>query len=198
MKSGINPRTGKMEYADSELVKAVQWHPNYSVLPDKRNTVITPHHMAGNLPPEQVYKVFTTRQGSANYCVFNDGSIIQYVKENCRAWTSSTGIGNDNFAVTIEVANSSVGGDWLVSDAALNSLILLMADIAERNGMGLMRYSGIDETHLGDRNVDNVTLHCYFAATACPGPYLKGKMPEIVARTNEMLIWKKGGKHEQK
>ena len=55
-------------------------------------------------------------------------------KKKNRAWTSSSAA-NDNQAVTIEVANDQIGGDWHVSDTALNKLIELCVDICKRNGI---------------------------------------------------------------
>ncbi len=140
---------------------------------------ITPHHMAGVLTGEQCAKLFqnANRNASANYCIGNDGKIVCSVDENNRAWTSSSS-SNDCQAITIEVSNSSVGGDYPVSDAAWNSLVNLCVDICKRYGFKL-QYDGTKNGSL--------TTHNMFAATACPGKYLLSKMKELAETVNAKL-----------
>lgn len=142
---------------------------------------ITPHHMAGNLTIEQCGEIFASidRQGSSNYGIGSDGRVGMYVEEKNRAWTSSNAE-NDHMAVTIEVANDVIGGDWHVSDKALASLIDLCVDICKRNGIERLNFTG-------DEN-GNLTMHKYFAATACPGAYLESKFPYIANEVNKRLI----------
>ena len=140
--------------------------------------------MAGNLTIERCGEIFAspTRQGSSNYGIGTDGRIGMYVEEKNRAWTSSNAT-NDNMAVTIEVANDVVGGNWHVSDKALASLIDLCTDICKRNGIERLNFTG-------DKN-GNLTMHKYFAATACPGAYLESKFPYIANEVNKRLVTKK-------
>lgn len=121
---------------------------------------ITPHHMAGVLSAEACGKLFQnpSRQASANYGIGNDGEIACYVEEENRAWTSSSS-SNDCQAITIEVSNSSVGGDYPISDAAWNSLVNLCVDICKRYGFKL--------TYDGTAN-GSLTRHNMFANTSCP------------------------------
>jgi hypothetical protein len=95
----------------------------------------------------------------------------------CR-WCSSNSA-NDNRAVTIEVANDEVGGDWHVSDTALAKLITLCSDICKRNNIAKLNYTS-------DKS-GNLTMHKWFAATACPGPYLESKFPYIAEQVNALL-----------
>ena len=108
---------------------------NYSVGRSGRKIeAITIHHMAGVMSAEQCGKVFQAkgRNGSSHYGIGNDGRIGLYVDESNTAWTNSNWDSNCK-SVTIETSNSSTGGQWPVSDKALNSLIKLVADIAKRN-----------------------------------------------------------------
>ena len=41
-------------------------------------------------------------------------------------------------------------------------------------------------TYTGDKN-GSLTMHCFYAATACPGPYLKSKFPDIAAEVTKRL-----------
>lgn len=142
---------------------------------------ITIHHMAGNLSIERCGQVFHSREASSNYGVGTDGRIAMYVEEKDRAWTSSNSA-NDNRAVTIEVANSGGEPDWKVSDKALEATIALCVDICQRNSIERLKFTG-------DKS-GNLTMHSYFAATACPGPYLKSKFAYIAEEVNRRLVGK--------
>lgn len=149
----------------------------------RNNTIkkITIHHMAGDLSIETCGNVFSSmngRKASANYGIGSDGRVGMYVEEKDRAWTSSNS-DNDNQAVTIEVANNSGEPNWTVSDAAYRALIDLCVDICLRNGIRELVWTGDKKGTL--------TCHYMFAATACPGPYLKEKMPEIASEVNARL-----------
>ena len=147
-------------------------------------SVITIHHMAGNLDVETCGRLFSgTRQASSNYAIGTDGRIACYVEEENRAWTSSSAE-NDHKAITIEVANDQIGGNWHVGDLALQRLIELCVDICQRNNIKELVFTGDIK--------GNVTLHKWFAATACPGPYLESKIPYVVEEVNKAL--RNGGK----
>ncbi len=142
---------------------------------------ITIHHMAGNFTLEQVGKDFAAgdRKASSNYAIDTTGSVALYVEEANRPWSSSSKE-NDDMAVTIEVANDTIGGDWHVSDAAYEKLIVLCADICRRNGIKKLVFTG-DAT-------GNLTLHKMFSRkTECPGAYLESKMDDIADAVNQKL-----------
>lgn len=136
--------------------------------------------MAGNLTVEQCGKGFAnkSRQASSNYGIGSDGRVGLYVEEKNRSWASSSP-SNDNQAVTIEVANDVVGGNWHVSDKALAKTIELCTDICKRNGITKLNFTG-------DAS-GNLTMHKYFAATACPGAYLESKFSYIADEVNKRL-----------
>ncbi|MBQ9657669.1 MAG: N-acetylmuramoyl-L-alanine amidase [Clostridia bacterium] len=140
---------------------------------------ITVHHMAGVLSAEQCGRIFqnASRGASSNYGIGNDGKIGCYVEEENRAWTSSNRE-NDCQAITIEVSNSSVGGNYPVSAAAWNSLVKLCVDICKRYKFRL--------TYDGTKN-GSLTRHNMFANTNCPGAYLQGKFPDLVKEVNAQL-----------
>lgn len=165
--------------SNSKLVSYTKISPNKTKRTGKISK-ITIHHMAGNLSVENCGNIFasSTRQASSNYGVGTDGRIALYVPEDYRAWTSSNKE-NDEVAVTIEVANCGGAPDWKVSDKALESLIKLCVDICKRNGISKLNYTG--------NKSGNLTEHNYFTPTACPGPYLKSKLPQIAAEVNKQL-----------
>lgn len=101
-----------------------------------------------------------------------------YVEEANRAW-SSANPENDDVAVTIEVANETLGGDWKVSNKSYEALIALCTDICRRNGIEELTYTGDAQGTL--------TTHNMFADTQCPGPYLESRMEDIAAQVNANL-----------
>lgn len=169
--------------SNSSLVDYTKISPNKSVRQGKISK-ITIHHMAGKLTVEQCGNVFadSARQASSNYGIGTDGRVGLYVPENYRSWASSDE-DNDHIAVTIEVANDQIGGNWHISDKALEKLIDLCVDICKRNGIEKLNFTG-------NKN-GNLTMHKYFAATACPGPYLESKFPYIANEVNKRLAEKK-------
>ena len=165
---------------NSSLVVYTRISPNSN---NPRNHVIdtiTIHHMAGDLSIEALGADFADpdRQGSSNYGIGSDGRIGMYVEEANRSWCSDSRE-NDHRAITIEVANDSREPDWHVSDAALESLIALCVDICQRYNIPELRFTG-DKT-------GNLTMHKWFAATQCPGPYLESKFPYIAEEVNKRL-----------
>lgn len=147
---------------------------------NKKNTHIVIHHMAGNLTVEQCGNVFapSSRQASSNYGIDGKGRVGLYVEEKDRAWTTGSRE-IDSKAVTIEVANDQIGGDWHVSDAALKKTIELCADICKRNGIKELKFTG-------DKS-GNLHAHRWYQSTNCPGPYLYGKFSYIASEVNKIL-----------
>ena len=139
----------------------------------------TPHHVAGVMSAEQIANIFVprARNASANYVIGNDGKIICCVDEDNGAWTSSSKW-NDNQAITVEVSNCEVGGEWKVSDAALSSLVNLAVDVCRRYGFRL-EYDGTINGSL--------TEHRMYIPTACPGQFLHSRMIELANTVNKIL-----------
>lgn len=148
--------------------------------PSGKVTKITIHHAAGVTSVENLGGIFArkSRQASANYGIGSDGQVGLYVPEDHRAWTSGSRE-NDYRAVTIEVSNSEKGGSWPVSDMVLGKLVDLCEDICRRNGIQKLNYTG-------DAS-GNLTMHKYFEATTCPGPYLESKFSDIAREVNKRL-----------
>lgn len=134
---------------------------------------ITVHHMAGILSARQCGGIFQNpnRKASAHYGIGNGGEIANYVDEANTAWSDSNWNSNCT-TVSIETSNNAIGGNWTVGSAAYNSLIKLVADIAKRNGLG----------HLVPGK--NLTWHSMYAATTCPGNWLRAHMQEIANKAN--------------
>ena len=113
-----------------KIIQAKKHSPNSS----PRNGKIkgfTLHHFAGKMNPKAATEFWQTASGAPNYSVHNDGTIMQHVQDNRRAWTSGYkkwyGAANDHETLTVEIENETIGGDWAVSDKALKSVIWLIA-----------------------------------------------------------------------
>ena len=117
-----------------------------------------------------------------------DGRVALYVDEGNRSWCSSSGA-NDQKAVTIECA-SDTKEPYAFKDAVYASLIELCADICRRNGKTkLLWIPEKDKALAYEPKADEMllTVHRWFAATACPGKWMMGKMAELAEKVTGML-----------
>lgn len=174
--------------SESPLVCYTKWSPNHS---GKRNHVIDTvaiHCVAANATVEALGATFAnpSRKASSQYGIGTDGRIAQFVSEANRSWcTSSAAV--DHRAITIEVSNNGGAPDWPVSWAAYESLIKLLVDICQRNpGIGRLRWQG-NKKLMGQVNKQNMVVHRWVAAKACPGDYLYNRHAAIAAEVNRRL-----------
>lgn len=176
-----------MGYTNSSLINYTRISPNKTSPRNHRIDTITIHCMAGNLSVEACGNVFApaSRKASSNYGIGSDGRIALYVDEKDRSWCSSNAA-NDNRAVTIEVANDGGAPDWHISDKALTSLIELITDICKRNHIKELKWEA-DKSLIGQVDKQNMTVHRWFAAKACPGDYLYNKHSYIAEEVNKRL-----------
>lgn len=133
------------------------------------------HHWAGTSGGDKSLADPNAKK-SATYVIYDDGRIFGQVPEEFRPWTSG-GPTADNPSITIEVQNSTGAPEWAISEKAQRAIEQLVAEIATRRGWG-------------DLNATNYRGHREFAATACPGPYLWARLPEIRHNANAI---KNGG-----
>ena len=163
----------------SKLAKGLIQSPNCSSRKGQKISKITIHHMAGFMSAEECAKYFARpqRQASSNYCI-DEKEIWCSCEEGLRSWCSSNGE-NDRKAITIECKNSTGAPDWKISDATYKNLISLCVDVCKRNGIKKLVFTG-------DKN-GSLTFHYMFAATACPGPYIKSKAQQICEDVNRQL-----------
>ena len=166
----------------SELITKKILSPCFSSRNGQRITKITIHHAAGVLTAEQLANIFKVerRCASCNYAIGKDGEIVGVVDENNRAWTSGSRW-NDEQAITIEVSNIKLKPGWEVSDASMNALVKLCADICRRYAI-VPYFNGTKDA--------SMTFHYMFQATECPGPYIKNHVNEIITRINNELCIK--------
>lgn len=173
--------------SNSPLVTYTKLSPNHS---GRRNHVIdtvSVHCMAGNASVETCGALFAdpARKASSNYGIGSDGRIALYVDEANRSWCTSNAA-NDHRAITIEVANNGGAPDWPVSDKAYAALLDLLTDICRRNNIKELLWKG-NKSLIGQVGKQNMTVHRWFAAKACPGDYLYNRHGEIAAEVNRRL-----------
>lgn len=172
---------------NSKLVEYTRISPNRSSSRNHKIDTITIHCMAGQLTLETCGKVFadSKAQASSNYGVDFNGRVGLYVEEKDRSWCSSNRA-NDNRAVTIEVASSSYA-PFVVSNAAYNATIRLVADICKRNGIEKLVWSNDKNERVNHLNGANMTVHRDFVNKQCPGDYLYSRMGDIAEKVNAIL-----------
>lgn len=168
-----------MAFSNSPLVTQTKLVPNHYNPRNRAIGGITIHQNAGVATVNQLltYAYNTTREMSFNYCI-NDYDVGMLVEEKNRAWTSHSSA-NDHRCVTIEVCNSSEGGDWPISDKSMATLIKLCADICKRNGISKLYFDGTTNGTL--------TRHNMFQNTNCPGPYIERHTQYICDEVNKLL-----------
>lgn len=129
------------------------------------------------------FQVPYRRGASCHYAVGGDGSIAQVCDERDRAWCTSGPI--DHELVTIEVA-SEAEAPHEVNAEALAALIRLLVDVCRRNGIPRLLWRG-DKALMGQWDKQNMVVHRWTAAKACPGDTLYRMHGGIAAAVNERL-----------
>ena len=107
-----------------------------------------------------------------------------YVEEKDRSWCSSSK-SNDNRAITIECA-SDTKHPYSINSSVYDSLIKLCADICQRNNIKELKWKA-DKSLIGQPDKQNITVHRWFSATACPGDYIYNSLSQIADDVNAIL-----------
>jgi len=176
------------KYTNSPLVSHTRISPTTYGRRTLPITNIVPHHTAGVIGIENLGGWFAKRttRASSNYGIGSDGRIGMYCEEKNMACTTSS-YWADARAVTIEVSNSATGGQWPISNLALEATIKLITDICARNGIYPCTYTGDLRGTLW--------RHDWFANKVCPGPYFGSKFLYIAQEVTKRLdILRSGGK----
>lgn len=172
--------------SNSSLISLTRWSPNCNKPRKNAIDTIAIHCMAGDMTIESCGNWFaqSATRASSQYGIGSDGRIGLYVNEAWRSWcTSSAAV--DNRAVTIEVASKSTH-PYAVTDAAYKSLILLVADICQRNNIKKILWQA-NKSLMGDVSKQNMVVHRWTANKACPGDYLFTRHYDIMEQVNAIL-----------
>lgn len=153
-----------------------KWSSRGGLKPNK----IIPHHHAGNLTVKQFLAIMqSTRQMSPTVSVHTDGTVYAWVPEEMRPWTTGS-YAADQTALTLEIANDQIGGNWHISDKAYNLAVQICAEWCKR-------YNIVPVWKANRKGT--IQMHKEWASTACPGPYLSNKITsgQFVADINKIL-----------
>jgi hypothetical protein len=165
------------------------WYPKVSGIKDNgfggsRNgqpiNGVVIHHVAGTNGLGYVANA-NTRNSHPTYHIANSGAVTGIVNPDRRPY--STGGTPDPNSVTFEVDNSSVGGGWPVSPAALEALIDVIvyhASQSPRAGKGFAK----NEPSVKQSEFF-IAWHSQYKATACPGPFIMSQLDYIVDQCNK-------------
>ena len=175
-----------MNFTNSSLARHTNLSPNSTNPRIHQIDTITIHCVVGQLSVEGIGEIFkpSSRQASSNYGIGYDGKIGLYAEEKNRSWCTSSEC-NDHRAVTIEVASETTD-PYGVNDKAYHSLIELVTDICKRNNIKELKWQG-DKSLIGEVHEQNMTVHRWFAAKACPGDYLYNLHGDIASKVNAKL-----------
>lgn len=110
------------------------------------------------------------REASAHYAVGRNNNVDRLVDEANTAWHCGNWQGNLT-SVGIENVNSTGAPNWEIAPETFNTLVELVRDVRDRNGLG--------ELVVGQ----NLLGHKDFMATACPGQ-LYARLQELADAVN--------------
>ena len=172
--------------SNSPLISFTQISPNRNSPRNHSIDTITIHCVVGQLSVETMGAMFAKSSygASCNYCIGSDGRIGLIVPEADRSLCSSNRE-NDNRAITIECA-CDLNDPYAVNSKVYASLINLLVDICQRNGIDALRWQA-DKSLIGQPEKQNMTVHRWFAAKACPGDYLYNRHSQIASEVNARL-----------
>lgn len=172
--------------SNSSLVDYKKISPHKNSPRKNKIDTITIHCYVGQVTVENAGKWFASEkaQCSCNYVIGTDGRIGLIVDEGDRSWCSSNP-DNDNRAVTIECA-SDAKHPYAINDKVYDSLIKLCTDICKRNDIKELKWKA-DKSLIGRPDEQNLTVHRWFAAKACPGDYIYKRLGQIAREVNVKL-----------
>ena len=176
--------------SNSSLASYIKLSPNKTSPRNHSIDTITIHCVVGQYTAKTILNMkhfvnYDVKNGaSCNYAIGYDGSIGLGVDEKDRSWCSSSS-SNDHRAVTIEVASDTYH-PYAVTDKAYNALIELCVDICKRNNIKELKWKG-DKSLIGQTNLQNMTVHRWFASKDCPGDYLYERHGQIADAVNKKL-----------
>lgn len=176
--------------SNSPLITYKRQSPNQSGVRTAPITRITPHCTAGLVEIETLGRWFaaSSTQASSNYGIDLNGVVGLFVDEGCRAWTSGNR-DNDQRAVTIECASDEHTPNAFPA-VTYARLIALCVDICQRNDKTTLLWIPDKAKALAYKPQPDemlLTVHRWFAATACPGDWMMERMQELADSVTEML-----------
>ena len=174
----------------SSLVTVTKLSPNHSGHRTHAVDTITPHCFVGQVTASRGLEVFLPkkRNASCNYVLGYDGSVGLCVDEDNRSWCTSSAA-NDQRAITIECASDNFY-PYAFKDACYNKLVDLCVDICQRYGKDKLVWienKDLAKSYNPPANIMKLTVHRWFAATACPGDWMFARMGQLATDVTARL-----------
>lgn len=174
----------------SPLTEMIRRSPNHSGKRTHTIDRITPHCFVGQCSLENGLNCFlpTRKKCAPNYVIDKAGRIGGSVDEENRSWCSSSN-SNDQRAITIECASDNQS-PYTFNEACYDSLVNLCVDICRRYNKNTLLWINNRDTALNYTPRNNemlLTVHCWFANKACPGPWLMSKMDMLAEQVTGIL-----------
>lgn len=137
------------------------------------------HHTTGQGGPGYVANA-NSRNSHPTYHVGVDGRVTGIVNPARRPYSTANGV--DAMAITFEVDDEEIGGDWKISDAAMAAVAAVIAWHAAQSPRAghPIEVNNPSATQAGFF----VGWHQQYVNTACPGPFMIRHIPAIVAAAN--------------
>lgn len=173
--------------SNSKLVSCKKISPNKNSPRNHEIDTITVHCVVGQLSARTMCDMFSdpSYQASCNYCIGTEGEVGLVVEEKDRSWCSSSP-SNDNRAITIECASDKTH-PYAINDKVYKTLIKLLVDICQRNGIKKLIWSTDKNTRVNHLNGANMTVHRDYANKSCPGDYIYNRLGQIAKEVNGRL-----------
>lgn len=185
----------------SNLATYYRLSPNRSIRRSSVIDTVTVHCYVGQVTARRGVDGFADPEAgaSSNYVIGHDGSIGCSVPEEYRAWTTGgtdadgnpirvngiSGADNDHRAITIEVASDNYD-PYAITEEAMAALIRLLTDICTRRGIKQLLWKA-DKTLVGRTDIQNMTVHRWFARKSCPGDYIYERLGAIAEKVTKCL-----------
>lgn len=139
------------------------------------------HHAAGTDARSYVVNA-NSRDSHPTYHVDRYGKSTGVVHPDRRPFSTSHSV--DGVAITFELDNSSVGGNWPVNTATLNEAIDICVFHAKQQGLKKFARNTPGKDQPG---VFFIAWHSQYVATACPGPHVLSRIDWIVSECQRRL-----------
>lgn len=121
------------------------------------------------------------RSSAPTFYLRNDGSVIELIRPGAKP--SATGADWNWRSVAVETLDATGAPEYTVTHEQLEELSQMIAWLATFDGKSL---DGVPVSFTIDR--EHVITHQEtWSGTECPGPYLQGRLDEIVARARDIF-----------
>lgn len=139
------------------------------------------HHTGTTADQLDFFSRCNKRSSAPTFYLRHDGSVIELIRPGVKP--SATGADWNWRSLAVETLNSTGAPEYAVTEAQLEELSQMIAWLATFDGKSL---DGVPVSFTIDR--DHVITHREtWSGTECPGPYLRSRVDDIVARAQQIF-----------